>query len=165
MSETPARYGVEFAAPLEITFELDGHELTVRPASVAQLARMLRQARPLLDDLMALDPAIYARAQAGEDLAPDDVLQMLELLSDHDDMPLQLVAIATGMKADAVGAMLPDRFAYLFSLVVQVNADFFFKALPVLTYAGSAMKAAVAARLGAPEQAASRPTGAASSTS
>lgn len=133
---------MDFVTPLEITFALEGADVTVRPAGVAQIARMLRVAAPLIDDLLVLDPGLAERCGAGAPLA-EDVVQLFTLLAQHGDAAPALVAHATGLDEAVLGRMLPDRFAYLFALVVQVNADFFARALPVFRLAGAAMGSAL----------------------
>lgn len=141
------RRDIDFVAPEEVTFQLDGQDVTVRPAGVTALARMLREARPMLDSLVGLGDGFMSRAASGSPPTPEDIVALLEVVSEHDDLPVHLVHLATGLPLEKLDVMLPDRFAYLFSVVVQVNADFFAKALPVFRRCGSALQAAVLARL------------------
>ncbi len=141
------RRDIDFVAPEEVTFPLDGQDVTVRPAGVTALARMLREARPMLDSLVGLGDGFMSRAASGAPPTPEDIVALLEVVSKHDDLPVHLVHMATGLPLEKLDVMLPDRFAYLFSVVVQVNADFFAKALPVFRLCGSALQAAVLSRL------------------
>ena len=134
-----------FVVPLSITFPLDqpGFEdpVTVTAATVEQLARMLNLALPLLQDLMGLGQDMLDRLVSPEGPTQADVVELLELLAMRPALATGLVSVATGYTTTQVGLLLPDRFAYLFAVVLQVNADFFGRALPALAAAGGKLKA------------------------
>jgi hypothetical protein len=121
-----------FITPLTITFPMDGEEVTVKACSVAQLGAMLQLLKPVLPELQALPPEMLDRLVGDEGPSQADILVLLELMADHAALPAKLVAEGMGWPTDRVQALLPDRFAYLFAVLVQVNADFFGRALPVL---------------------------------
>lgn len=130
-----------FAVPAEVPLDLGTLQLTVRPASVQQIARLLTTAAPMVKQLLLLDDELLGRLRSEEGPTVEDVGDLFNLLSREPDRLIELVAVATGAEVAAIGALPPDRFAYLFAVVVQVNADFFFSATPAFAAAGSLLKA------------------------
>lgn len=146
--DTPA-----FIVPLEVTLNLDQTTLVVKPASVKQLAQVLSVSRPAVRAVLEVRDVLARRraapaaaddeldmAVAGMVLTSDDVVDIYTALAQHPDALMDMVAILTGMPAAAVGALLPDRFVYLFATVLQVNVDFFFRAAPVFAAARRALE-------------------------
>jgi hypothetical protein len=131
-----------FLAPVEVPLPLGELSLVVRPANVGQIARLLTVAAPVVGSLMALPPGFIDRLAGDEPTTADDVAELFELLSRHPHKLIELVAIATGQDVATVAALPPDKFAYLFAVVVQVNADFFVRATPVFAAAGRVLRAA-----------------------
>jgi hypothetical protein len=129
----------EFIVPLEVPLQLGGAALTVRPATVGQIARLMHLAAPVVRALMTLPPSLLDRVQDGQ-IDADDVRDLFELLNDQPDNVLRMVAIATGLPQAQVDALPPDQFAYLFAVVMQVNADFFSRATPVFAAAGRVLR-------------------------
>lgn len=131
-----------FLAPLEVTFPLGaGDDITVRPATVGQLARLIGVVAPVVDSLMAIDDHALARVKAGE-MQADDIAALFDLLGKHPERLLDMVAIATGLAPQRVDSLRPDQFAFLFAVVVQVNADFFLRAMPAFQAAGKVLQLA-----------------------
>jgi hypothetical protein len=132
--ETPS-----FIQPLSVTFPLqqEGFDqpVTVTAANVAQLSRMLQLLLPMLQELMALQADTLDRLVSEEGPTHTDVLQLLDMLGEQPGLAAELVAVATGMPLPRVEQLLPDRFAYLFAVTLQVNADFFGRARPALAAA------------------------------
>ena len=141
---------VEFITALELEFNSSTLVLVVKPASMGALLKVLGTARPIADEVMGLPEAMLQRLKAG---TPDtaDIAWLYELLADRGDLAIDLVSILTGAKRELVEQVLPDRFVYLFALVVQVNADFFARAPGVF-------KAAMARMQGAAEQLGQKPS-------
>ena len=131
--ETPS-----FITPLTITFPMDGQDVTVTANSTGQLGSMLEVLKPMLPELQSLPAETIERLFSGDGPNTTDVLLLLDLLADHHELPQRMVAIAMGWPYEKVAGLLPDRFGYLFALVMQVNADFFGRALPALL--GAAVK-------------------------
>lgn len=129
----------DFVAPLEVPLPQVAAELVVRPASVGQIARLMTVAAPVVTLLVELPPRLLDKVQAAE-LDAEDMAELFELLSRHPHKLLEMVAIATGLDRAAVEALAPDRFAFLFAVVVQVNADFFSRATPAFSAAGRVLK-------------------------
>lgn len=133
----------EFVAPIEVPLPQIAPDLVVRPANVGQIARLLSVAAPVVSMLMALPPSLIDRLQAqdGEDgITVDDIAELFELLSKHPHKLIEMVAIATGLERAAVEALAPDRYAFLFAVVVQVNADFFSRATQAFAAAGRVLE-------------------------
>ncbi len=140
----------EFVAPVEVPLPDVHPGLVVRPASVGQIARLLAVAGPVVSLVMTLPPGLMDRlhAQEGDEpMTADDVAELFELLSDQPHKLVEMVAIATGLERAAVEALAPDRFAFLFAVVVQVNADFFSRATQVFAAAGRVLEQARARSL------------------
>lgn len=132
---------VEFVTPLELPFEDGPLTLVIRPAGMAALLQVLATARPIADEVMGMPQAMLQRLQAG---TPDttDIAWLYELLTDRGELAIDMVAILTGAPRQLVGRLLPDRFVYLFALVVQVHADFFARAPQVFQAAMARMHGA-----------------------
>jgi hypothetical protein len=133
----------EFVAPVEVPLDAIAPGLVVRPANVGQIARLLAVAGPVVSTLMALPPGLIDRlhAQEGDEPATaDDMAELFELLSRHPAKLIEMVAIATGLDRAVVEALAPDRYAFLFAVVVQVNADFFSRATPAFAAAGRVLQ-------------------------
>ena len=56
--------------------------------------------------------------------------------------PTHRVAVLTKRKVEQIEALMPDEFAYLFAVVVQVNADFFGQALPLIKAVARGLRSA-----------------------
>ena len=153
-----------FITPLEVTFPLGGpgDDITVRPATVGQIARLMGVVAPLVDSLFGLDAELLERLQSAQGPTAQDVTALFELLSEHPARLLEMVAIASDLPQGEVEALLPDQFAYLFAVCVQVNADFFSRAIPVFKAAGARIETAKAKAAPAAQLKPARPGRAAS---
>jgi|GEM_PF-5326115 len=134
---------VEFAAPIELPFNDGQLQVLVGPANIAQITRMLRVAKPLVDEIFLLPPDMLDRAMSGGPTEAD-LAYALSLVCERADMAAELVSAATGADLARVQALLPDRFVYLLSLVVEANADFFARSAAAFSAAGRHMQTAVA---------------------
>jgi hypothetical protein len=135
----------DFVVPLEVPLPQVAEGLVVRPANVGQIARLMAVATPVVNMLMDLPPRLLDRMHAhegDEQLNADDIAELFDLLSRHPHKLLELVAIATALDMELVKGLPPDRFAYLFAVVVQVNADFFSRATPAFSAAGRVLQQA-----------------------
>lgn len=151
-----------FITPLTASFEVpkpgtsESYTVAIGPATVSQLAAVMAESADLLDIVRAITPDRRERFMAG---APsvEDLDVMLTLLQDQGDMAIRVVSTLSCISADHVGALLPDRFAWLFALVVMVNADFFSRSPAAFAAAGQLLaqargagKPGVAAQTGRP---------------
>lgn len=134
----------DFAAPLEVPLPLGSLDLVVRAATVGQIARMLKTAGPVVQTLTTLPRELLDALQDPDALTAGQIADLFELLSSHPDDLLQMVAIAADLRAEQVHGLMPDQFAMLFAVVVQVNADFFSRAAPVFNAAGRVLGQLVA---------------------
>ncbi|MDO9094435.1 MAG: hypothetical protein Q7U99_17580 [Rubrivivax sp.] len=132
-----------FITPLSITFPMDGRDMTVSAANVATLAAMMDTVAPVLEELVLLPAEMLARLTGDTGPTKADLVDLLQLLQRKAgaQAAIELVALGVGMPEAEAGHLLPDRFAYLFALVLQVNADFFGRALPVLAVAAAKLQA------------------------
>lgn len=128
-----------FIAPLAVEWEMDGTWHVCAPMDVAQIAQVMELAGGLFDAVAVLPLGMKDRLMAG---APDsaDINSLMGLLQDQVNTAHQVVDVAMRWDSGTAGALLPDRFAYTFAVVVQVNADFFSQALPVLKAAGALLQ-------------------------
>lgn len=111
-------------------------QVPIEPANMGQLVQLLAHAGDLLDVVAGLQPERAARLQAGQPSFEDlDVL--LTLLQDKGPVAIDLVAIASGIAVERVKSLAPDRFAWLFGVVVMVNADFFSRSRGAFAAAGA----------------------------
>lgn len=148
-----------FVTPLTITFPMDGADVTITAASVAQLATLLTVAAPVLHELSALPPDMLDRLVSEEGPTEADIVELLRTLADLDafNVAAKFVEMGAAMSADEVRSLLPDRFSYLFAVTLQVNADFFARALPVLREAAQKLGALLPNTAAAPTSSSSTP--------
>lgn len=132
-----------FVVPMTMDLDIDGQPVRVAPATVSQLAQIMADAADLFDIARSLQPERLARLQAGQP-SPEDLDVLLTLLQDKGDLAVGLVATLLNQGPDWVGALLPDRFAYLFAAAVMVNADFFSQCPAAFAAAGQLLGAATA---------------------
>jgi hypothetical protein len=111
---------IEFVTPLEVSFAVDGRELTVTPVTVGQLPKLLQWLDPLFDDLMSL----------GDEPQLDD---LFGLVIAHGEPVLKAVALAARVDEPWVAQLLPDRLAALMAVLLEVNGDFFRRAMPLIS--------------------------------
>ncbi len=132
-----------FITPLTIEFPMDGRDVKVTAANVAQLAALLAVAAPVIHELAALPPDLLDRLVSDEGPTEADIVELLRMLSELDafDVAAKVVELGAGFSEADARNLLPDRFAYLFAVVLQVNADFFARALPVLREAAQKLGA------------------------
>lgn len=148
-----------FVTPLTVTFPMDGRDVTITAANVAQLATLLTVAAPVLHDLAALPPDMLDRLVSAEGPTEADIVELLRTLSELEafSVAAKFVELGAGLAADDVRNLLPDRFSYLFAVTLQVNADFFARALPVLREAAQKLGALLPNTAAAPTSSSSTP--------
>lgn len=126
-----------FASRLEITFPLaSGHDVTVRSADVGVLLAVKAKALPVLELVAREAPRVFdaTRLQLIRDsgvLTANDIADLCVLL-ERADLAIDFVALLAKLEREVVLQLQPDEFVYLFAVVVQVNHDFFVRALPVI---------------------------------
>lgn len=126
-----------FAAPLQVEVPLPSGTITVASAPMGPLLKVKALLLPVLQTLIEAAPELFSdsgqfdRFNAGEDLSAEDIAELCVALEQVDAV-VDLVAILAPMPREQVLQLMPDAFAYLFAVVVQVNWDFFVRALPML---------------------------------
>ncbi len=96
-------------APLELT--IAGEMLQLTPLRVGQLPAFLRNVEPIVRELAS--PSI----------------DWLSLFGTHGDAVLNAIAIATGKPRDWLDGLTTDAAIELAARVIEVNADFFIRAV------------------------------------
>lgn len=135
-----------FTQPVQVPVPLLEGERTVQSANVGTLLQLKAQLMPALQLLLERAPAIFdqvriERIKAERALAPQDLADLCVML-DEADVVVDVVALLAGLGRDQVLALQPDEFAYLFAVVVQVNADFFVRAATTFKAAAALLQEA-----------------------
>lgn len=122
---------LDFIEPLRIMFTIDARDIEVSPIVVRELPALLRLAEPIMGELMALPEAMLSRLEAGKPNL-DDLNRLMHLVVTQGDRVVDALALCSRQPADWVGGLLPDRAAQLLAVCIQVNLDFFSRAMPGL---------------------------------
>lgn len=130
-----------FVEAASITVPVDGEDVLVTAASVTQIAALMGHSVDLFEAWSALQPERRKRFSEGAPTV-DDLDVLLHLLEGKEELPAKLLATLLNRPAEWVGALLPDRFAYLFACAVGINADFFSRMGGVMGAAGAVLAAA-----------------------
>lgn len=120
---------VEFIEPLEVHLAIDDTLVTLRPLTVRQIPQLLEVGAPLLRQLAMFDAGALERFRDGAPNEGDLATLMSVLAVDAEDI-FTVFAICSGQSPAWVGGLLPDRFAHLAAVCLEVNRDFFSRALP-----------------------------------
>lgn len=110
---------IDFIQPQSRTLPIDQLTFTIEPVRMGMLPGLLRAIEPMLSELY-----ILAEANA---LSPDRILGLAASFGDEMN---QAVAIMARAERSVIDALLPDQFMALAALCIEVNQDFFKKALP-----------------------------------
>jgi hypothetical protein len=121
-----------FAAPPHVMFEIDGVELDIHPLTVGETLKLLPMAERCIDGLVLLDETMFDRLADGQP-TPADLMALTGLLAKHGEDLLLALAIAARQPTPWVHGLLFDRLVELLVCVVQVNKDFFGRAMPGIT--------------------------------
>jgi hypothetical protein len=125
------RLSIEHVAPLVIVTPVDGVEVTIKPITVGQYPALFEQIAPLLQSTTQAPAGLFERLAARQ-ADGEDVQWLVGMVLAHSDEVMAAIALAIGQPREWVSALLPDRFLELAILVLEVNADFFMRARPVL---------------------------------
>ena len=124
--------GFAFVQPRELAFEpVAGERYAIAPLRVRDIGPFAKAVAPLLDWAPAL--------LAGE----LDKALLANVLAEGAEQLVQALAIAGRIPAERIGSLELDQLAALVALCLEVNADFFRRALPVLQAAGARIQAAL----------------------
>lgn len=101
-----------------------GEEVTVSPLTIGQVPRIVRVARPILTQLLALQ-----QAPAGD--GPDDgfVDLLAALVGDHGEAAIEALAISVNKPTAWIAGGTGDEVIALATAVYEVNRDFFVRRL------------------------------------
>lgn len=110
---------IDFIAAQSRDLKIDALTFTIAPVRMAEAAKLIRAIEPALSELYML-----VQAQA---MVPD---RLLGLVASFGEEMLDAVAIMARAERSVIDALLPDQFMALAALCIEVNQDFFKKALP-----------------------------------
>lgn len=131
---TDVNASLEFVTPTAKVLTVEGVIITITPVRTREMPLLVRAIEPLLGTL------IYE----AESL---DVPRMLSLMGQHGEAIEEAVAICTRQDRQWVGDLLPDRTAALALASIEVNADFFSRALRVLVAQAALLAPTVAGKI------------------
>lgn len=111
---------ITFINPPESTISIDGTDYTVRPITMRHLPALVRCVEPAFADLaeLVLTPSLEGA---------------VKVVGKNSELVCEAIAICTGTQRDKIEDMHPDRAAALLLICCEVNADFFFRAVPWMT--------------------------------
>ena len=122
---------LDFIEPTQRGLGIDGRSVVVTPLVMRDLPKLLELASPVFRALSLFDAGALQRFTAGTP-NEQDVSTLMGVLSADADEVFAVVAICCREEADWVAGLLPDRFAALMAACIEVNRDFFTRALPQL---------------------------------
>lgn len=116
-----------------------GESLSITPLTVGQLPRFARAVRPVFAALAGLiaSPSLGDGAGGGGDLGIElPVEQLLQMIDQHGEQMIEAAAVAIRKPAEWVAAGTPVEFMELVRKIIEVNADFFGRAVTAQAGAG-----------------------------
>lgn len=125
--------GFGFVVPEPRTVQLRDRSVEITPLKVGEIGAFSRAITPLVGWLPSL---------VGQDASPEVMLQMLSL---HSDDALQAVSVAARQPLEVVAELQLDELLELASVCLEVNADFFRRALPQLERSAARVQATFSA--------------------
>lgn len=126
---------LHFITPEVRELTIGQHTYQVQPIRMGQLPALIRLTEGFLGELLL------------GDLRSDAVLPLLAV---HGDSVIDTVALCANAERSDLDAMLPDQFVALAMLCVEVNFDFFSRALPMLQAAAPSVAPKLLAKLKQP---------------
>lgn len=141
MSTPVRRVNFDFIEPLQIATAVRGVELVFSPLLVGEVPGFSRAIEPLL----GLMPEIASVANAPEAQANELLAAVLfRAVADQGPAVIRAVAITSRQPLKWVEDLRADELVALASLAIEVNADFFQRAMPGIKAAGKQARAMVA---------------------
>lgn len=111
----------------------NGTRVDVRPFRFRELAQVTLLALPIIDD-MIVKPSLDEAASGGQGAAAFDSDQFfMDVLQRHTASVEGLIALSTGLPAAVIEQLGALDGIDLVAALFEVNADFFTKALPMIT--------------------------------
>lgn len=118
-------------ATREVAYE--GGTLTVTPLKVGQIPAFTRAIRPIfsaIGDFIISAPSGGGQPDGGEVSIDIDFEKIGGLIADHGDTLIDAAAIAVRKPRDFIANGSPANFVSLVRAIVEVNVDFFDRAVP-----------------------------------
>lgn len=115
MSE-PSELDVLDPAATTVTYR--GELLEIRPLTIGQLPKVVRLARPIIEQL-------FGAGDAEGDAAADDVAVLLEVIAEHGEKVIEVAAVVTGRPLAWLSGGDPAEAIELARAIYSVNRDFF----------------------------------------
>lgn len=123
--------------PVSREATVKGETLKVTPLKVGQIPAFTRAIRPVFAAFAGLFSSIPLGKQAGEGGETQEIevdFQMLAgLIEEHGETMIKAVAIATRKDAKEIEDLELDEFVGLARAIIEVNADFFARAMAKAT--------------------------------
>lgn len=139
---------MEFVAPLAITMAIDGCDVTVTPLVLRDLPRFTELMVPVMAAAPELQAGMAERFRDGK-ISDDDISKIITALAVSGEQLIDMVVLCTKAHAEPVvepgtdqllrtgvdhatwvGGLLLDRALTLAAVSLQVNIDFFTRAMP-----------------------------------
>jgi hypothetical protein len=115
---------LEQIAGVERSVTLRGHEIRVREVRMKELRAFAQACSPFLK---AFDESgELAQRKEGE---PVDDFALFRVLADHSEAFMKAAALVSNANVEFFEKLRPDEFFEVAALVVEVNGDFFVRAL------------------------------------
>jgi hypothetical protein len=113
---------LDVLAPSGASVTVGGKPVDIRPLTIGQLPKLVREARPVIDAVLELE-------DLPEEDSADMVALVLDLIENHAERVFAAASICSGLPVQEVEAADLDEFVLLASKVVEVNRDFFVRKL------------------------------------
>ena len=133
VTQATDRRAFEFVKPLSVTLTIRDQDITISPLKVGEVGEFAEAVTPLIDHL----PAIVADQVSGE--------VVLGVITQHTQDALHAVAIASRQPIAWVRELMLDELLELATVCLEVNADFFRRALPGMQSSGARLMATFSA--------------------
>lgn len=114
-----SRREIDFVQSEVVEVRVDGTDVTVAPLVVQQWPKALRLIEPMMGTLLYEADML-------------NVPRVLTLLGQHGEPLIEAVALFVAQPVEWVGRLLPDRLAALVMMAIEVNGDFFTKAMAAM---------------------------------
>lgn len=148
---------MQFVAPLAITLAIDGCDVTVTPLVLRDLPRFTELMVPIMASTPELQAGMAQRFVDGK-ISDDDVSKIITALAVSGEQLIDLVVLCTKSHSEPaiepslnelrtgvdhatwVGGLLLDRALTLAAVSLQVNIDFFSRAMPQIRALASRLR-------------------------
>lgn len=158
MTTTKSGGDMQFVAPLAITLAIDGCDVTVTPLVLRDLPRFTELMVPVMASTPELQAGMAQRFRDGK-ISDDDVSKMITALAVSGEQLIDMVVLCTKAHSEPavepgaeqvlrtgtdhatwVGGLLLDRALTLAAVALQVNIDFFSRAMPQIRALASRLR-------------------------